>query len=60
MPMLAVHRLSLGVTCELMKVYSFCPHFSPTAWRMRWLCVSAQTKGQNTAQKRSCALSRDS
>jgi hypothetical protein len=39
MSMLAVHRLSLGVTCELMKVNSFFPHFSPTACRRR--CVSA-------------------
>ena len=37
MPMLAVHRLALGVTCELVKVNTFWPHFSPTACRRRWL-----------------------
>ena len=39
--MQAVHRLSLGVTCALLKVNSFFPLFSLTACRMGSLSVSA-------------------
>ena len=36
--MQAVHRLSLGVTCALLKVNSFFPLFSLTACRIGCLC----------------------
>ena len=58
--MQAVHRLSLGVTCALLKVNSFFPLFSLTACRTGCLSVSAQAEGERNSRARLLALSRDS